>query len=267
MTLLDGRSVVITGTGSGVGRATARLFAREGARVLCADLRPDWNAETVELITGEGGTAVPIECDVVNPDDVRRAVASAVDEFGRLDVMFNNAGIASSRRGILLEDHSDEEFDRLVAVNARSVFFGCREAVLQFKRQAEDGAGAGEGGGGVIVNTASITGLVGLGSAVYGATKAMIMSLTRSLAIEGAPFGIRVNCICPGGMSTNFGVTQEEIGRERNPADLEMALKMHPLGKPITPEDCAAAALYLASDQSANVTGVALPIDGGYVAR
>ena len=230
---------------------------------MCADLRPDWNTETVAMVEAEGGTAVAVECDVVNADDVARVVATAASEFGRLDVMFNNAGIASSRRGILLEEHTDEEFDRLVAVNARSVFFGCREAMLQFKRQA---AGDGDGRG-AIVNTASITGMVGLGSAVYGGTKAMIISLTRSLAIEGAAHGIRVNCICPGGMSTNFGVTQEEIGRERSPADLEMALKMHPLGLPITPEDCAAAALYLASDLAANVTGVALPIDGGYVAR
>jgi NAD(P)-dependent dehydrogenase (short-subunit alcohol dehydrogenase family) len=260
--LLDGKSAVVTGTGSGVGRASARLFAREGARVVCADLRPDWNAETVAMIEAEGGTAIAVECDVVNAEDVARVVATAAGELGRLDVMFNNAGIASSRRGILLEEHTDEEFDRLVAVNARSVFFGCREAMLQFKRQADEGAG-----GGAIVNTASITGMVGLGSAVYGGTKAMIISLTRSLAIEGAAHGIRVNCICPGGMSTNFGVAQEEIGRERSPADLEMALKMHPLGLPIRPEDCAAAALYLVSDLAANVTGVALPIDGGYVAR
>jgi NAD(P)-dependent dehydrogenase (short-subunit alcohol dehydrogenase family) len=258
MKLLDGKAVVITGTGSGVGRASARLFASEGARVLCADLRPDWNDETVEMIRADGGTAVGVECDVVNPDDLRRAVATAAREFGRLDVMFNNAGIASSRRGILLEDHTDEEFERLVAVNARSVFFGCREAMLQFKRQ---------GSTGVIVSTASITAMVGLGSAVYGGTKAMIIAMTRTLAIEAAAHGIRVNCICPGGMSTNFGVAQDQPVVAPSPEDLEMALKMHPLGKPITPDDCAAAALYLASDLSANVTGVALPIDGGYVAR
>ena len=146
----------------------------------------------------------------------------------------------------------------MVAVNARSVFFGCREAVLQFKRQ---------GDGGVIVNTASVAGMVGLGSAVYGATKAMIIQLTRALAIEGAADGIRVNCICPGGMCTNFGVPEHMAFGERRPEDLEQAARMHPLGMPITPEDCAWAALYLASDLAANVTGVALPIDGGYVAR
>jgi NAD(P)-dependent dehydrogenase (short-subunit alcohol dehydrogenase family) len=259
VTLLDGKSVVITGTGSGVGRATARLLAREGASVVCADVRPEWNDETVRLIEDEdGGTAVPVGCDVLRPGDVAAAVATAVESFGRLDVMFNNAGISSRKRPILLEEHTDEDFDHLVAVNARGVFFGCREAMLQFKRQ---------GNGGVIVNTGSIAGLVGLGSAIYGATKAMIIQMTRALAIEAAPFKVRVNCICPGGMTTNFSLTQEQAWRERRPEELEQARQMHPLGQHITPDDCAAAVLYLASDMSANVTGVALPIDGGYVAR
>lgn len=256
--LLDRRSVVITGAGSGVGRASALLFASEGAQVACVDLRPEWCAETVRLVDEQGGTAIVVEADVVDSDAVTRAVATAVSSFGRLDVMFNNAGIASSRRGILLEEHTNEEFDRLVAVNARGVFYGCRQAVRQFKAQ---------GDGGVILNTASITGMVGLGSAVYGGTKAMIIQLTRALAIEAAEHGIRVNCICPGGMSTNFGLAQGELGRERTPEERELGRKMHPLGRTITPEDCAQAALYLASDLSANVTGVALPIDGGYVAR
>jgi NAD(P)-dependent dehydrogenase (short-subunit alcohol dehydrogenase family) len=255
---LEGKSVVITGTGSGVGRASARLFAREGARVVCADLRAEWNEETVDLVKDEGGTAVGVACDVVDPDDVARAIATAVSSFGRLDVMFNNAGIASPRRGMLLEEHTDDDFDRLVAVNARGAFFGCREAVLQFKRQ---------GGGGAIVNTASIAGMVALGSAVYGGTKAMIIQMTRALAIEAAPDQIRVNCICPGGMSTNFGVAQEQLGIDRTPEDLELGAKMHPLGQAITPDDCARAALFLASDQAANITGTALPIDGGYISR
>jgi NAD(P)-dependent dehydrogenase (short-subunit alcohol dehydrogenase family) len=258
VSLLEGKTVVITGAGSGVGRASSLLFASEGAQVVCADLRPQWGDETVRLVREAGGVAIGVQCDVVDPADVRATVTAAVAEFGQLDVMFNNAGIASPRRGMLLEDHTDDDFERLMTVNSRGVFFGCREAVLQFKRQ---------GGGGVIVNTASIAGMVGLGSSVYGATKAMIIQLTRALAIEGAEHGIRVNCICPGGMSTNFSVPEHLAFGERNPEDVAMAAAMHPLGKPITAEDCAAAALFLASDRAANITGAALAIDGGYVAR
>ncbi len=119
-----------------------------------------------------------------------------------------------------------------------------------------------------MVNTASVAGLVSWGSAVYGGTKALVIQLTRALAIEGAPFAIRANCICPGGMFTNFGVGEgEQFFRERTPEELEMTKVMHPLGLPITPQDCAEAALYLASDRAANVTGVALPVDGGHLAR
>jgi len=256
--LLVGKSVVITGAGSGVGRACALLFAQHGARVVCADLRPAWAKETIGLIESEQGTALAVTGDVADADDVARTVQTAVSEFGRLDIMFNNAGISSPRIGMLLEDHSQTEFDRLVAVNGRGVFLGCREAVLQFKRQ---------GGGGTIINTGSIAGLVSWGSAVYGATKALVIQLTRALAIEAAPYGIRVNCICPGGMATNFARPEREAFQELTAEKIEMAKKLHPLGGLITPEDCAWAALYLASDQSANVTGIALPIDGGYVAR
>ena len=256
--LLAGKSVVVTGAGSGIGRAGAQLFAQQGARVVCADVRAAWAGETVRAINGEGGTAVAVTCDVAVADDVAAAIGAAVTAFGRLDVVFNNAGIASPRRGILLEEHTDDDFDRLVAVNARGVFHGCREAVVQFKRQ---------GGGGVIVNTGSAAGMVGWGSAVYGGTKAMVIQLTRALAVEAAPHQIRVNCICPGAVMTNFGRSDDEAFRELTAEEQSLASMIHPLGRLITPEDCAAAALYLASDLAANVTGVALPVDGGYLAR
>jgi NAD(P)-dependent dehydrogenase (short-subunit alcohol dehydrogenase family) len=257
--LLADKAVVITGAGSGVGRASALLFARHGASVVCADLRTEWAEETVRQVERASGRAVAVSCDVASPDDVDAAVGAAVDTYGQLDVMFNNAGIASPRRGILLEEHTDADFDRLIDVNARGAFNGCRAAVRQFKSQDD---------GGVVVNTASVAGMVSWGSAVYGGTKALVIQLTRALAIEGAPFGIRANCICPGGMFTNFGVLEgEPFFRERTAEELEMATTMHPLGQPITPDDCAEAALYLASDVAANVTGVALPVDGGYLAR
>src|SRR5262245_38997644 len=247
MRLLADKSVVITGAGSGVGRATAALFAEHGALVACADVRTDWAQETVRQIEEASGAALAVACDVTRAEEVNAAVHTAVDAFGRLDVMVNNAGIASPRRGILLEEHTDEDFERLVAVNARGVFNGSRAAVRQFKAQ---------GDGGVIVNTGSAAGMVSWGSAVYGGTKAMVIQLTRCLAIEGAPFGIRANCICPGGMLTNFGVAASEAFQSRSD-ELEMVKSLHPLGKEITPTDCAWAALYLASDVSANVTGAA----------
>ena len=258
--LLRGKCAVIAGAGSGVGRASALRFTDEGARVVCADIRLDWAKETVRLIEAAGGTAVPVPCDVSTEDDVIAAIGAAVEQFGRLDIMFNNVGVPTPRLGALLEDHTVEDFDRLAAVNLRGVFLGCKHAVIQFKKQ---------GGGGVILNTGSVAGLVGWGGTVYGATKGGVNQLTRGVAIECAPFGIRVNAICPAGMPfTNFMAAG---GMDVPPEDLQKIADQvgasHPLGRPITAEDCAEAAVYLVSDRSSNVTGVLLPVDGGYVAR
>ncbi|OHV43840.1 glucose 1-dehydrogenase [Pseudofrankia sp. BMG5.36] len=259
-TLLDGKSTVVTGAGSGVGRASALRFAEEGARVVCADIDLGSAKETVRLIEAAGGTAVAVACDVATEGDVAAMVAAAVDQFGRLDVMFNNAGIPTPRFGSGLTDHTVADFDRLVGVNLRGVFLGSRQAVLRFRDQ---------GDGGVIVNTGSVAGLVSWGGSVYGATKAAVHQLTRAVAIEGAPFGIRANAICPAGMpATRFmaagGMPDSPETRERT---AQQVGAMHPLGRPITVEDCAEAAVFLASDRAANITGVLLPIDGGYVAR
>ena len=258
MTLQD-RSVVITGSGSGVGRASALLFASEGARVVCADIQDEWAAETVRQVTEAGGTAVAQHCDVTAESDVEEAVAAAVAEYGRLDVMFNNAGVTGAKPGMQFEDHTAEDFERLVNINFRGVFHGCKYAVKQFKAQ---------GDGGVIVNTGSVAGMVGFGSVVYGASKGAVNQITRGVAIECAPFGIRCNAICPGAMPlTNFSLMGGEPFAEPDDTILEMVAKLQPLGSFITAEDCAAAALYLASDASRNVTGVLLPVDGGYVAQ
>jgi NAD(P)-dependent dehydrogenase (short-subunit alcohol dehydrogenase family) len=258
--LLNDKVTVVTGAGSGVGRASALRFAQEGAAVVCADIDLDRAKETVAQLEAAGGQAVAECCDVAEDADVAAALGSAVGHFGRLDVMFNNVGIPTPRLGMTFEQHSVEDFDRLTSVNFRGVFLGCKHAVIRFKEQ---------GGGGVILNTGSVAGLVGWGGTVYGATKGAVHQLTRAVAVEVAPFGIRVNAICPAGMPyTGFMAAG---GMDVSGADLEAVAahtgSMHPLGQPIRAEDCAEAAVYLCSDRAANVTGILFPIDGGYVAR
>jgi NAD(P)-dependent dehydrogenase (short-subunit alcohol dehydrogenase family) len=258
--LLSEKSVVITGSGSGVGRASALLFGREGAKVVCADIREDWAKETVSLIEAGGGTAIAQACDVTKEDEVIGAIGAAVESFGRLDVMYNNAGISTPRPGLKLEDHTNEDWELVMDVNFRGVFYGCKHAVIRFKQQ---------GGGGIILNTGSVAGMVGWGGTVYGASKGGVNQMSRAIAVECAPFDIRVNCVCPAGMpGTNFSVAAAVRGSQGVDADqAQRTAAMHPLGRAITAEDCAAAALYLVSDQSRNVTGILLPVDGGYTAR
>jgi len=258
--LLEDKRAIVTGAGSGVGRAAARRFAEEGARVVCADVQADTAKETVREIEGAGGVALHAECDVSSEADIVAMVDATVEQLGGLDIIFNNVGIPTPRLGTLVEDHTVEEFDRLVAVNLRGVFLGCKHALLQFKRQ---------GTGGVILNTGSVAGLVGWGGGPYGATKGGVHQLTRAIAIEGAPFGIRANAICPAAMPfTNFmAAGGVEVPEEAREALAEQVGATHPLGRPITAEDCAEAAVFLVSDLAANVTGVLLPVDGGYVAR
>jgi NAD(P)-dependent dehydrogenase (short-subunit alcohol dehydrogenase family) len=257
--LLEGKSTVITGAGSGVGRASALRFAAEGARVVCADIDVERVKETVSQIESGGGVAVPVHTDVTKEESVVATIAAAVDHFERLDILFNNVGIPTPRPGARLEDHTLEDFQRLVAVNFAGVFFGCKHAVVRFKQQ---------GGGGVILNTGSVAGLVGWGGSVYGATKGAVHQLTRAVAIEGAPFGIRANAICPAGMPfTNFMSAGGVDAGENLQQVADQVGSYHPLGRPITAEDCAEAAVYLVSDRASNVTGILLPVDGGYVAR
>jgi NAD(P)-dependent dehydrogenase (short-subunit alcohol dehydrogenase family) len=256
--LLRGKSVVITGAGSGVGRAAAELFAGHGARVICADIRTDLLEEAVAAVKAAGGEARAVRCDVSRKAEVVAAVEAAAEAFGRLDVIFNNVGIPSPKTasGALaqLVENTEEDIDRLIAVNMKGVIFGCQAAVARFRAQ---------GGGGVIVNTASAAGLMGWGGVLYGSTKGAVVNLTRSLAMEVAREGIRVNAICPAGMPTRF------ITGDRGPlpdAALDRMGQTHPLGKVIDPLDAAKAALFLASDLASNLTGVNLPVDGGMTA-
>ncbi len=258
--LLEAKNAIITGAGSGVGRASALRFAEEGARVLCADLDADGAAETVSQIEAAGGTAVAQRTDVAKEDEVEAMILAAVEHFGRLDILYNNVGIPTPRLGSALEDHTADDFERLMAVNVGGVFFGCKHAVIRFKEQ---------GDGGVILNTGSVAGLVGWGGTVYGATKGAVHQLTKAVAVEAAPHGIRVNAICPAAMPrTGFMAA----GGLDLPADQlgsieESVAATHPLGRAISAEDCAEAAVFLCSDRAENITGVLVPIDGGYVAR
>jgi NAD(P)-dependent dehydrogenase (short-subunit alcohol dehydrogenase family) len=256
--LLDGKSCVITGAGSGVGRAAAVLFAQHGASIVAGDVRDEWADDTVALVEKEGGTAVAVHCDVSQEADVEALVAAAVERFGRLDVMYNNAGVGTPTPGLSFVDHTPADWERLLGINLMGMVHGCRQAVLQFRRQ---------GGGGVIVNTGSVAGMVGFGGVPYGVSKAGGILLTRSLAMEVAKEGIRINAIAPATLVTNFSRSEDEKFKPHTEEELALYGSFVPTGRASTPEDCAQAALFLASDMSANTTGAVVPVDGGYLAR
>jgi NAD(P)-dependent dehydrogenase (short-subunit alcohol dehydrogenase family) len=254
--LLEGKVVVVTGAGSGVGRAAVGLFVQNGARVIAADIVLPAAEETLALGGLGEDRARAVRCDVTDPASVTAAVAAAADAFGRLDVMFNNAGITvlpvpgKGLRSLL--DLPPDEMRRVEEVNINGVIFGCQAAIAQFQSQ---------GGGGAIVNTASVAGLMGYGGVLYGTTKGAVVNLTRALALEVADQNIRVNSVCPAGMLTRYsGMDPEGEHKDRI---LDSLGRAHPLGRAIHPADTAAAAMFLASDLAANITGVNLPVDGG----
>jgi len=250
---LAGKRVLITGGASGIGRATATLFAREGAAVVIADL-DEARAETVvQTIRDGGGRAIFVLCNVIQAADCRRAVQLAVNELGGLDVLFNNAGII--RRANVL-DTTEEDWDRVMAVNVKSIFLMSKVAIPVMKKS----------GGGIIINTGSGWGLVGGADAVsYCASKGAVVNMTRAMAIDHGKDNIRVNCICPG--DTDTGMLRSEA-RQLGIPDTEFLAEAasRPLGRIGTPEDIAQAALYLASDAAAFVTGTVLVVDGGGLA-
>ncbi len=262
MKLLEGKCCVITGAGSGVGRSAAVLFAEHGASVVVGDVREVWARDTVALVEKAGGAGIAVPCDVSQEADVEALIAAGVENFGRLDVMYNNAGVSTPRPGLTFTEHTQEDWDRLLAINLMGMVYGCKHALLQFRRQAKAGTG-----GGVIVNTGSVAGMVGFGGVPYGVTKAGGILLTKSLAMEVAKEGIRINAIAPATLLTNFGRDEKEAFAPRSEKEIEQWGSYVPTGRASTPEDCANAALFLASDLSANTTGAIIPVDGGYLAR
>jgi NAD(P)-dependent dehydrogenase (short-subunit alcohol dehydrogenase family) len=264
---LQDKVVVITGAGSGLGRESALLFAREGARVVVTDLIAE-RADTVsKLIAEDGGESLSVKADVRVEDDVRAAAAAAVDHYGGLDVMYANAGIAMPGLGTVpFEDVTEEQWHEVVEVNLTGVFLACKHAVPPMKRA----------GGGSIVVTSSAGALVAYpGWSAYGASKGGVNSLVRHLAWELGRYGIRVNALCPAhGMSPNLllppdapvvGRSYEEVAGPWSPADSPIPLKV---ARPPSLRDNANVALFLASDESQYMSGVCLPsCDGGTLSR
>src|SRR5271165_4178252 len=250
---LAGKVALITGGASGIGRASAMLFAREGAAITVADLNADAGGRAADEIVKAGGRAFFERVDVTRAVECQRLVERAIREFGRIDILFNNAGII--RRATVL-DLSEDDWDRVMAVNVKSIYLLSREVIPHMQKA----------GGGTIVNTASGWGLAGgAKAAVYCASKGAVVQLTKAMAIDHGPQNIRVNCICPGDTDTGMLRAEAQQLGETSVHFLADAAR-RPLGRVGTPEEIAQAALYLASDASSFVTGTALVVDGGGLA-
>ncbi len=242
---------VITGAASGIGRATAILFAAEGAAVLAADVQDDAGAQTVATIRAAAGRAEFVHADVSRSEDVRRMVRAAVEEFGRLDVLFNNAGVAVFK-GVVETDEA--EWDHVLGVNLRGVYLGIKYAAAEMRRQ----------GGGAIINTASVHGM--RTTAGIAASKHGVIGLTQAAALDLAPHNIRVNCIQPGAIETPImRANLRAVGDEED--EFRKISAAEPLGRVGTPQEIARMALFLASDDASFITGAAFAVDGGLLAK
>ncbi len=251
---LAGKVAIVTGGSGGIGRATAHLFAREGAQVVIGDVDGTAGRETAAEIARSGGKALFQSCDVSSEQDMSALVETAEREFGGLDILFNNAGV---EQPLTPSDELDTGvFDRVLDINLKGTFLGCKYAIRSFLKS----------GGGVIVNNSSVSAFANVGCNLsYAASKGAIMSLTRVLAVEYAKRNIRVNAICPGVIDT--GMNRRNLDLAADPAQLETTwMTATPMGRMGTAEEVAEAVLYLASSQSSFTTGIGLLLDGGRVA-
>jgi len=248
---IEGSVAIVTGGGSGIGRATAERFASEGAKVVVADVVEEGGNETVQRIEDAGGEATFVKTDVTKADDVEAMVEAAVDAYGRLDFAFNNAGIEGTTAP--LPEQTEDDWQRVVDIDLKGVWLGMK---YEIPRMLEDGGGA-------IVNTSSVAGLVGFAnSSPYVASKHGVAGLTKTAALEYSAQGVRVNAVCPGVIETPMVVRVFE----EDPDARAQYTAAEPIGRLGRPEEVAAAVVWLCSEDASFVTGVAVPVDGGYVA-
>ena len=251
---LDGKTSLVTGGGSGIGRATSLAYAREGAKVVVVDLNVEGGEETVQMIKESGGEAVLVHADVASPADTQAMVDRAIEAYGRLDCAFNNAGIGGGQARNLTADYEEEEWDRVIGINLKGVWLSMKAEIPRMVAQ----------GGGAIVNTASIMGLIATpGSVAYMAAKHGVVGLTKAAALEYAQAGVRVNAVCPGYINTPLirPLFDTHEGFE------DRVVSRHPVGRLGEPTEIAEAVLWLSSPAASFVTGHSMPVDGGYVAQ
>jgi NAD(P)-dependent dehydrogenase (short-subunit alcohol dehydrogenase family) len=252
---LNNKVAIITGAGSGIGAATAVIFAKEGARVVIADIEKNKGMDTVNLIKSNNGEAIFVQVDLTAADSIKKMVISTIEAYDRLDILVNNAGIYLQANAV---DTSEKDWNRIMDVNLRGVFLCCKYSIPEMIKG---------GKGGVIVNVGSEAGIVGIKNQVaYNVSKGGIIALTRSMAVDFATQNIRVNCVCPG--TTETTLVKEALSKASEPEkarrELEMVRPANRLGRP---EEIAYGILYMASDESPYATGTILSIDGGYTAQ
>lgn len=253
MKTLDGKTALVTGAGSGIGRATAYKFSQSGAAVVVSDVDVKNGKETADEIERGGGRAIFVKCDISKVQEVKALIDTAVETYGQLDIAFNNAGVHELPRMSEIADADIEGWSRVIDINLKGVFHCMKYELMHMK----------ERGKGVIVNTSSRVGSIGdPGSSAYVASKHGVLGLTKTGAIEAGPFGIRVNAVCPGAIKTNMMKTLlGDIDPDK------IAGKTTPAGRAGTPEEIANAVLWLCSDEASFVSGHALSVDGGWCAK
>lgn len=250
--LLQGKVALVTGASSGIGRATALAFVREGAKVMVSDVVVDGGNETIQLIKKAGGEATFIKADVAQAVEVETLVQQTIATYGRLDCAHNNAGISGPLTTVA--DTAESKWDRVIAINLKGVWL-CMKYELQ--HMLKQGSGA-------IVNTASGAGLVGIaGASAYVASKHGVLGLTKTAALEYAKSRIRVNAVCPGVIDTPM----VQRLTDRHPSAAETMVAGHPMGRVGKPEEIAEAVIWLCSEAASFVTGLAMSVDGGYVVQ